>query len=101
MRLPGRTKDEPKHCEPTGRMEIRAGRADAGGGDFQPVMIPRDWCAGEQVSQDAPLDAAQGWFLQQTGMGSLAWTGNDRDPQNGAGCGPNHRGGGRVEDMLH
>ena len=34
--------------------------------DFQPVALPHDWCAGGQASQDAPLDAAQGWFHRKT-----------------------------------
>ena len=30
--------------------------------DFTPVSIPHDWAIGRPISQDAPLDMAQGWF---------------------------------------
>lgn len=29
---------------------------------FEPVSIPHDWAIGRPISQDAPLDMAQGWF---------------------------------------
>lgn len=37
--------------------------------DFRPVILPHDWCAGGQAAQDAPLDAAQGWFHRK----SVGW----------------------------
>ena len=36
---------------------------------FAPVRVPHDWTVGRQVSREAALEGAQGWFLR----GEVGW----------------------------